>query len=246
MPTLFSQFFNSQQVLGSFSPKPVTRIQDIQNIAFILGVEKLEQSHLNLSFLQAQKIIENEWTVKPSSRKSSQVIQLDFNTGVTLIGLPNSLIFREKITDNNINQLKTPPIIERYINYFPQRIYRTFTVNFQRIFNLPNQQEFLHNYIKTHLLDNSLFEKNPPPLCQVDIQGKYQLKRCQMTFKTKVGNLEHSASQKIPFLLFFAGFHYSVYNFYSQERLEKIRQCLEYLNQDYQVFQELVEHRFLG
>lgn len=252
MSGLLSHFFNSYANLGSFPPQKVKkapRIQDIQNIALVLGIEKLERSHLNLNFLKEKKIIDAHWQLSPTSPKiasSSHVIQLNFQNGLTLMGLPKSLILRENIHNDQVNDLVSPTIIKRYVNSFANSVYQSLTVNLQRIFNLPNQQSFLSNYTKNNLLNQSIFFERFYPLLQSDIHWKYQLERCQLNFRTKLGNLRPETEKEIPFFLFLGGFKYRTYHFYPHERVKKVEQSLSYLEQDYKVFQELIENRFLG
>jgi hypothetical protein len=199
MSNLLSHFFKPHSPVNPFLSKTTPKIQDIQNIALVLGIEKLDRSHLNLNFLQTHNIIDADWQLLPSSSKvspSSQVIQLNFQNGLTLMGLPKSLIFREKIRNSQVSNLVSPTIIKQYINHFQDSNYCSFTVNIQRIFNLPNQQAFLSDYAKNHLLSKPIFFEHFYPLLQADIRWKYQLERCQLNFRTKVGNLQPKSAKE--------------------------------------------------
>ncbi|MGK7931092.1 MAG: hypothetical protein AB4041_06630 [Microcystaceae cyanobacterium] len=249
MSGLLSHFFKSHSTINPFSAKKAPNIQDIQNIALVLGIKKLDTSHLNLDFLQKHNIIDKNWKLSSKSPKvppNSQVVHLTFKNGVTLMGLPKSLIVREKIRIEPVSNLASLALLKRYINHFQNGVYNSLTFNMQRIFNLPNQQAFLGDYAKNNLFNERIFLGKTNPLLQADVHCNYNLERCQLNFRTKVGHLQPQSEKEIPFFLFLAGFKYKIYHFHAQERLRKIEQSLDYLEQDYQIFKALVEQRFLG
>lgn len=245
MSLLLNHFFHQEPILKPFSQSKIPKIQDIQNISLVLGLESIELSHFHPESLIQAKIIEPTFAVKKVSIQP-QCVQLDFEQNITLIGLPKSFILRESMHNINLDSLKSLKIIQNYINHFQQAKYQSFTLNFQQIFNLPNQQTFLSNYVKNTLLSSFTHQAMQPALSQINLQWKYQLEHCPLSLLIKVGNLTKFSAHHPPFLSFVGSFAYKIASFHPQERQRKLTNALNNIPQDYRLFRHLVDNQFLG
>jgi hypothetical protein len=226
-------------VLPSKTAPPIT-IQDKQELIFSMGIKPFASSQLTQDFLQNQGIIPQNWKLKTLDNQPD-LVKLDWQGHLIIKAQSNWLFFQENLDPQSLQPSVAAKIATEFVNKITNVTYQSLQLSIQRCFSISNYDKFATNYLQNTLLSPGLVQKVSNNWLGGEINYCYQLKQGKFYFTVKANQQCQSS-----FLIFMGKFNYSLLQFPAQAKQNQIKKIINNWQQDYQIFIDLINSRFLA
>jgi hypothetical protein len=227
-------------------PKTPLEIREIQELAITLSAKTLNPTMLSQEFLQQTGIIPIDWELAKQPVLGTNMSQVTFQNGVSIVAQPRTITFMEAIGTKDTSELKIPMVARQYGERLPNAEYQVLSISPKTLIPFPVGDDAARQYITKNLLAPGPWQEFGKAPVQAGLNLLYQLDRCQFSLAINEAKIQMPDQSSIAALLFAGNFNYNLENSSSSERLQQLSQGINEWQSDLNAFQDIVHQRFLG
>lgn len=218
---------------------------DIQELAIALVVKGLNPTVLNADFLQQSGLIPPDWKLAQQPIYNNMLAQFVFQNGIQIVAQPNRVMFMEAMGAKAPEEMQVPGLVSQYVNKLPNAAYQAVGINPRGVVQFAHQAEGARKYMLSTLLSQGSWQEFGQAPMEAALQLTYSLEKGQLNLGINTGTLQLPESETVPVVVFSGNFNYELVGDTPQERLGNLKQVIQHWQTDLNIFQELVEGRFL-
>lgn len=223
-----------------------TEDQNIQilELAISLFARNFKPTLLNLDSLKVSGIIPTDWELARQPVINNRTAQLSFKNGVSLLAQGNALTCAQAV--QKTDELQIPATSRRFVEKMSNAEYSGVSISPKMLVVLGKSQDNeARKFIIERVIAPGPWREIGEGPAQAKVDFAYKLDRCPMTLSIAEAQLSRPNKSGIPSLLFASNFTYNL-DPKNGDLLQQIYQRIDGWPQDLQMFQDIVQQRFLG
>ncbi|MBW4559720.1 MAG: hypothetical protein KME32_00960 [Mojavia pulchra JT2-VF2] len=232
----------------NFDPKlnsePVTETRSFEELSIVLVGNQINPTIIQPDFLKMSGIFPLDWELQQQPIVNSNMAQIVFKNGVSLIAQGRSVSFRETVSPENANQPQILNLANNFIDKLPYADYQGFSMNPKIIMVFPNGRDIGQEFIVGRLLSPGPWSSLGLAPVQAAVNFLYQLERCPLVLNLSSVEFQQADKVPLPALLFSGSFNYEVSSYGVSERVQQLKKLLANCLTDIEEFREIVKKRF--
>ncbi len=219
----------------------------IQELAIVVAAKNHNPTLLTPDFLKYSGIVPADWELARTPLLSSQVAQVAFTNGISLIAQPNAITFVESLSGKASEEVKISEIARKYVETLPNIAYQSVSIHPRSFLTFEEKQEDAAcNYIASTLLSSSSWQDFGIGSVKAAVNLVYTLVGRQLNLTVNEVRLQLPEQEPVPAVLFSGNFAYEIAGDTESERLHHLYQLLENWLTDLETYRELVLQQMLG
>lgn len=219
----------------------------IQELAIVIAAKNHNPTILTPDFLKYSGIVPAEWELARSPLLTSQVAQVAFTNGISIVAQPGTVTFSEALEAKSTEDVKIQEIARKYVQTLPHVDYQAVGINPRSFLTFEDEEEdAARQYITSTLLSPGAWQELGTASMTAALNLVYPLEGRQLNLVVNEVRLQLPEQQPIPAVLFSGNFSYYMAGNTESERLTHLFQLLENWLTDLETYRELVNQRLLG
>lgn len=219
--------------------------ENLQELAFIINVQKHSPSILNIEFLKGSGIIAEDWELARQPLTSNRASQIVFQNGVSLAAQGNQIVFTESIGSKDLTEIKVPGVIRNYISALPNLEYSAVSVSLRSFANQTELGIDPKSYITQRLVAQGPWQDVGQDTVKASIQFAFSMEHGQLALSVNEAQLQLSEEEMVPVIMFSGNVNHNIAEENTDEGLNTVQEVLEGWQQDVISFRDIVRTRFL-
>ena len=219
---------------------------DIQELGIVLNAKNLNPQVVNLDFLKLSGVIPNDWELDRKPVITNRIVQLNFNSGVSIVAQPGTIAFSESVKNDKIEALQVAIIAAKCVDKLPNAQYQAVSIAPKNVIAFGDEPDAARNYVTECLLAPGAWRDLGKEKVQANLNLSYQLDKCQFNLSINEVRLQQAEKPTISGLLFSGSFNYPVGNYQGEELLTQMKNLIANWSTDLQNFKQIINDKFLG
>lgn len=237
--------FKMETTLPANVESSTPQIRDIHELGLTIAAKNLNPTMLSEEFLKFSGIIPTEWALAKQPVLNPRLAQLTFQNGLTIVAQPATITFMEGIGPQGLTEFKSATIAQSYLEKLPYAEYQALSITPKSLIPMPDNPDSARKYITEILLSPGPWQELGKAPMQAGLNLLYQLERAQLSLNINEAKIQLSEQMSIAALLFSGSFNYAITGETEPERLNRLKEVITYWREDWDIFTELVNQRFL-
>jgi hypothetical protein len=214
---------------------------DVQELAIVIVAKQHTPALLNLEFLKCSGIIPADWELARQPIHHTQVSQLLFQNGVSLVAQGNQVIFTELLGSKSLDAVTIANIARRYVEALPQAEYSAAGLNIKGFGLAPDQPDLAHHYLTRMLLSPGAWQDYGQEPVKVGVNFVYTLDGRRLHLSVNEVTLQQQPEgQTLQSLMFDGNFEYRI-----TEGTSQVLQAIQNWQEDLSNYRDLVNTKFI-
>ena len=216
-----------------------------QEMEIVLATTPQAPTIVTPEFLKLSGVLPENWELSRAPIYTQQVVQLAYQTGVTITAQPNRIIFTQPIHSTEPEALHIAEIAQRFAKSLPNLQIEAIGINPSGhvVFETPDA---VGSYVRGKFLGTGDWQTIEGVAVKPQLQLSYPLSSCVFHLSIQEARLRNEDETLTPILIFSGNFSYTVAGTTSDERFEQIRPALSNWQVDLERFQKIVTEQFLA
>lgn len=223
----------------------MNRNLDIQELSIVIAVRNHNPTLLTVDFLKGSGIVPADWELQRPPVLAAGSAQVMFTNGVNIVVNPQAIACSEPLETNTLDDIKIPKIAGKYVATLPNLDYQAVGINPKRFITFEEQGDGAYKYITETILARGSWQNFGIAPMRAAINLIYTLEGRQLAVNINEARIQLPNKEPIPAILFAGNFHYNLAGETGEQRVRNLHQCLEDWQVDLQIYQELVDSKFL-
>ena len=217
---------------------------DIQELSIVIAARNHNPTLVTLDFLKGSGVIPADWELQRPPVFAAGSAQVIFANGVNIVVNPQAIAFSQPFETKALENVKIPAIAAKYISTLPNLEYQGVGINPKRFITF-GEEDGAYKYITETILARSPWQNFGIAPMRAAINLIYTLEGRQLALNINEARVHLPDKEPIPAVLFAGNFHYNLAGELGEQRVCNLHQCLENWQVDLEIYQELVENKFL-
>lgn len=218
----------------------------LQELALVLTAKNLKPTLLNPDALTVAGIIPSDWELARQPVVTPQVAQLSYKNGVNLLAQGNTLTLSEGIRPQQTVQV--PTIASQYVAKMNNADYRSVSISPKVLIGFATSPEdTARRFIVDQLVAPGPWKEISQQPMQAKVEFSYPLDRCVLTLAVIEARIAQDNQPTLPAILFNSNFTYALSEAMdAQARVQLVQSRVGQWMEDWKMFQEIIQQRFLS
>lgn len=221
---------------------PSVRIKELE---IVIALKNNLPPNLLRKFLLDKGIIPGDWQLASQPAYTSASLEIIFTNGVTFIAQAQRIVLIETIEGKTNNQVLIPEIALKYVESLPNLDYYAVGINPKGHVNFGSKKDAAREYIDQTLLHSGPWQDFGKTKVRSSLNFIYTLENCFLNLSVNEAALRLLDETIVPIVLFSGNFDYDISNQDDDLRLQCLVQFLENWQHLLEIYQDLVNTRFL-
>ncbi|MEL6461073.1 MAG: hypothetical protein AAFQ91_23025 [Cyanobacteria bacterium J06621_15] len=223
-------------------PKPIIEFQQLA-ISFFAG--EILPAFMTSNFLRESRIIPEEWEFAKPPEIDTQSGNVVFTNDVYISADIGTVTFSEYLNTTNIDDAKVPNLASKWVNTLSRLSYQGAEISFNSFVTFERKNHSFGHYIPNRLLVNGDWKEVSEEPLRASLSLAYTLKDQNFDLKIDDVRLRGSDDSLQSGVMFCGNFPYELNGNTAVEKLKHINQLLELWQEDLEVYQNIVDKKFL-
>lgn len=205
----------------------------IQELSIIIAIRNINPTLLTQEFLKYSGIVPADWELAQPPLLNSQIAQVAFRNGISLMAQFDSITFSQSIQTKAIGDVKIPTIARKYVETLPNADYQAVVIKIRNFLTLEDKSEdAIQNYIfSTFLSPGILHEVDKKPV-GVALNLTYTLEEGQLNLIINEAKLQTPDKPPQFAVLFTGNFLHEIAGDTLPQRLQHLYQLIDNWQKD--------------
>ena len=219
---------------------------EVLELSVVILARNHNPSILNPDFLKHNEIVPKDWELDGSPVVTQLASQVKFKNGIGIVAQLNKIIFAEAWAGYDVPKSRLPDIVKKYVDTLPHVNYQAVGVNprGQAVGDSENETD---RFVLDKLMKPGpwvLFAGGPTSAKATIV---YQVNNAQLTLGIESGTVEEHPkySKGTPIVIFTANFHRALPPSDEENRIQRFKETLDFVEADVQQFRSLVDNALL-
>lgn len=218
----------------------------VQELVIVIAAKNNNPTILTADFLKYSGIIPSDWELARQPVLNTNVSQVVFTNGVSIVAETNRVIFIEALADKSADEIAIPLLARKYVETLPNAEYQAIGLNPRGYASFDASEDAARNYVSQTLLAPGAWQEVGTTPARATVNYVYTLERGQFNLSVNEAALRQSDETTKPIVLFSGNFSYDVANNSKEEQLKNLYQALGNWQADLEVYTDIINNKFLA
>lgn len=223
-----------------------TENKNIEELAIVVVAQGLNPESFTPDFLVHSGIIPADWVLARKPVVNSQIAQIAFQNGVSLVAQPNKVTFSESVGTKTEDDLIIAELATKYVAAMPQANYTAIGINPQKVEVFNNKPQDVQTFMTQLLLQPGDWQEIGTQPMRASLKLFYQFEKCNLQLDLTPTELRLPDDVRVPGLLFSGNFHYEFSSEDAQIRKQELYDALSQWKTHLSEYRTLVTEKFLS
>ena len=224
--------------------QPTLEVQEL-SVTFVNSLQN-PAAVVNYDSLISMGVILPEWDLARDPIYTSQVVQLQFNNGMSLTAHPGRILLTEVMGVRSLSDSQLSATARRLVRSLPNLEYQAMGFNPLGHVKLGETPEAVQHYFTQTLLAPGAWQQIGNEPVKSRISFTYRLDACQLNLTVSEAGFRHEDETVAAVVLFAGNFSCDITEGTAAARVEQICQALDRTAIDVALFQSIVNEKFLS
>lgn len=220
-------------------------IPEVNEIAFTLFAEEIIPTHLTPKFLKLSQIVPQDWKFVSSPKIEIEKGEAIFTNGVNISANVGSITFSQKLNANNLEKIQVFNLATKWVEIQHKFNYQAIEINPTSLFSFKQENNIFRHFIPNILLIDGDWKKASQEPLRGSLSLAYTIKQKEFNIKIEDIRYREADNSLIAGAIFYGNFFYEVKGNTKAEKLKRINQYLSLWQEDWEIFQDLVNNKLL-
>lgn len=200
----------------------------IQELSIILAIRNINPTLFTQEFLKYSGIVPADWELAQPPLLNSQIAQVAFTNGISLIAQLDTITFSESVQTKAIGEVKIPNIARKYVERLPNADYQAVVIKIRNFLTLEDKSEdAIRNYIFSTFLSPDIWHEVDKKPMGVALNLTYTLEEGQLNFIINEAKLQIPDKPPQFAVLFTGNFPHEIAGDTVPQRLQHLSQLID-------------------
>ena len=219
---------------------------NLQELIIIIGAKGLRPYPFNADFLQQSGIVPEDWELAKAPLHTKRAVQSIFKNNVMFTAQHNRIVVTELIEGKSRDEIIAPTIARQFVEKMSKVDYQTLVINPKGYLGFNDDPEAVNRYLYRGLFAPASWQEYGTAPVQSAIDLKHTLEQRNLYLKIAPATIKQAEPKKESVVLFSGNFEHGLKKESQQERVLELQQYLAAWQKDLDVYQDLVENRFIN
>ncbi|NJL51874.1 MAG: hypothetical protein HC930_05925 [Hydrococcus sp. SU_1_0] len=218
---------------------------ELQQLSLSLIAQNYNPAQITPDFLAASGIIPHDWQLASKPVVASNMVQLRFKNGLSVVAQPGSITFSEAIRTSSMEEMEAAKVASRYLEALPAADYQQLKISPMCLYNLGDEADTVRQLIVEALLAPAPWHSFGSAPTKAAINLVYELEHCQLNLKVDEARFQQGETNAIPGLLFAGDFIYSVAELSGESKINSFKIAINNWQQNVAMFQSKISENII-
>lgn len=214
----------------------------VQDLVISITAKNLNPTVVNPDLLKYTGVVPTEWELAREPIYTKRAVQVAFNNGVNIIAEPSGVMFAEPLVNKSVESILVSSIAQKYAQTLPNMEFNAVGINLRGYISFDGSQELAGRYISEKLLAPGAWQEEG---MRASLNLVYNYERAPLYLNITEAVLQENDETTTPIVMFSGRFNYKLIGEDAKEKLSRLRQALENLQDDLKLYSELINNKFL-